>query len=320
MFLRRLQQWLNKPVSDKIESIRRRFRLSTVLAGFLMPIFKIARSLDFRTLRLAAFDSIPKSTAFVLATVGKEQFLCQSSDVDVSRMTFVDGVADFEKIEKAIQCLGQRFKLHTLVDVGANIGTICIPAVARGLAQRAIAIEPAPTNFRTLMANIYLNDVADRIVSHNQAVGQEDGQTLRFDLSPHNSGDHRVHSDQALTFHFERDRKSILVPSSRLDTLIQSPDRSSMLIWMDTQGYEGFILKGAQRLLQARVPMVVEFWPYGMTSAGSFPALREGLLNYTVYFDLGSKAPKPKPLSESALDTLFSQYDGTIGFTDILVV
>jgi FkbM family methyltransferase len=271
-------------------------------------------------MRVAAFDSIPKSRTFTLAADGKDQFLCLSSDTAVSRMTYINGIFDFEKMQTAIRCIGSGFKLHTLVDVGANIGTICVPAVVRGLAQNAIAIEPEPRNFRTLMANIYLNDVADRIVCHNVAVGQEDNQTLRFDLSPDNSGDHRVHSDQSLNFHFEHDRKSILVASSRLDTILPSADRSSTLVWMDTQGYEGFILKGAQTILKARVPIVLEFWPYGMTSAGSYSALKESLLNYTTYFDLRADDPRPEPISESAIDGLFSKYEGTIGFTDILVV
>jgi FkbM family methyltransferase len=320
MLAKRLQRWLKSPASYKIETIKRRLRLSAIMGGALTPIFKIARTLDSRSLRIAGFDSIPKSRTFTLAADGNDQFLCLSSDTAVSRMTYINGIFDFDKIQTAIRCIGTGFQLHTLVDVGANIGTICVPAVARGLAQRAIAIEPEPVNFRILMANVYLNDVADRIVCHNMAAGEEDGNTLQLDLSPDNSGDHRVHSDKTLNFHFEQDRRSISVASGRLDTLVPSPDRTSTLIWMDTQGYEGFILRGAQNILQARIPIVLEFWPYGMTSAGSFPALKESLLSYTNYFDLRADTPKPEPISERAINDLFSRFDGTIGFTDILLV
>jgi FkbM family methyltransferase len=320
MFKKRLQRWIESPLSYKIDTIRRRVRPSAVIAGVLTPAFRLARSLNFRSIRIAAFDSIPKGRKFSLASDGLDQFLCIASDVAVSRMISVEGIFDFEKVKTAIRLLGPSFKLDTLVDIGANIGTICVPVLARGLAQNAIAIEPEPKNFRTLMANVYLGDVADRITCHNVALGAEDNATLRFDLSKNNSGDHRVHSGTASNFHFEADRDSITIKSSRLDTIVQSACPKSWLIWMDTQGYEGFILKGAPKILEAKVPMVLEFWPYGMTAANSYPALKEGLLRYSTYYDLRSDDPKPLPLSEATLDGLFAKYDGTIEFTDILVV
>lgn len=318
--MQRLKRWMERPLSYKLDAIRRRIRPSTIIAGALTSAFRMARLINFQPVRIAAFDSIPKDRLFALASDREYQFLCLASDSVISRMISVNGVLDFERIQTAVQLLGPSFELITLVDIGANIGTICIPAVARGIAKKAIAIEPEPKNFRTLMANIYLSDVADRITCHNIALGEEDNRILQFDLSENNSGDHRVHSEQSLNYHFERDRKSISVLSSRLDTLVPSADRSSTLIWMDTQGYEGFILRGAQNIVESRIPLVVEFWPYGMTSAGSYHALKEGLLNYTTFFDLRAELPKPEPISEISIDNLFAKYEGANVFTDILVV
>jgi len=67
------------------------------------------------------------------------------------------------------------------------------PALRKGLAENAIAIEPEPKNFRTLMANVYVNDLASRVTAHNVALGDQNGQMLQFELASNNSGDHRVH-------------------------------------------------------------------------------------------------------------------------------
>ena len=45
------------------------------------------------------------------------------------------------------------------LDIGANIGVICIPAVSRGLVEEAIAIEPESENFKLLKLNISLNNL-----------------------------------------------------------------------------------------------------------------------------------------------------------------
>lgn len=278
-------------------------------------IFKHIRLINFRIARLATFDSTPKGQAFTLAN-GEFPFLCLPGDREISRSIFADGLFDFTKLQTAVGLLGNDFRLQTLVDVGANIGTICIPAVRRGLARRAIAIEPEPRNFRALMANIYLNDVADKIVCHNVAMGAENNQTLQFELSPDNSGDHRVRVKPDL----DSDRELISVRSERLDSIITSADPTSCLIWMDTQGYEGFILKGATNILTSKIPMVIEFWPYGMEKAGSYCALKDTLLAYEKFFDLSEVDPKPVPMSESNLDNLCAKFVNTMGFTDILVV
>jgi hypothetical protein len=37
---------------------------------------------------------------------------------------------------------------------------------------------------------------------------------------------------------------------------------------MDVQGFEGRVLEGGTRTIQAGVPVVAEFWPYGIRRSG----------------------------------------------------
>jgi hypothetical protein len=40
------------------------------------------------------------------------------------------------------------------------------------------------------------------------------------------------------------------------------------LLWVDVQGWEGYIFLGAERLLSTGIPVASELWPYGMRRAG----------------------------------------------------
>ena len=91
----------------------------------------------------------------------REQFIVHTND-PVGESIFLHGEYDFQKLELALRLLGRKH-VETLVDVGANIGSICIPAVARGFAEQSVAIEPEPTNFLMLTANIELNSLQHEI-------------------------------------------------------------------------------------------------------------------------------------------------------------
>ena len=40
------------------------------------------------------------------------------------------------------------------------------------------------------------------------------------------------------------------------------------LLWVDIQGYEGFMFQGAENTLSRGIPVVSEIWPYGIAKAG----------------------------------------------------
>src|SRR5690606_985273 len=116
----------------------------------------------------------------------------------------------------------------------------------------------------------------------------------------------------------ESSRELIEVPSTRLDELVKH-DGSSMLLWMDTQGYEGHVLRGAPRLLARRVPVVAEFWPYAMKRAESFAHFRKSVAGYRGFVDLGSgDAGTLRPVAE--LPDLFARLEAADSYTDIVIV
>jgi FkbM family methyltransferase len=168
------------------------------------------------------------------------------------------------------------------------------------------------------VANIYLNNLQNKIVHHNLALGSADGQILEFELSDNNSGDHRIRTSNDDGVHNEAARKVISVKSERFDSIVREIDRTSSLIWMDTQGYEGFIMDGARAATSMRVPFVIEFWPYGIGRTHSYELLRKSILAYEHFYDLAEEQPRPRPTSE--IDALHKKIYDAQGSTDILLI
>ena len=306
----RLISWLKSPVPAKLHSV-------------LVRAIGVAKIFDSETFRRAYFDTLDPNRQFSVSTHGSEKYVVLNSDKAISRALFIKGSFDFDKVEKVISVMSavnKAFKLETLIDVGANIGTVCIPAVKRGLAANAIAIEPEPLNYRVLVANIFLNDLADRIETYNLALGSKDNQTLELELSAGHSGDHRIHVANETESGTASSGKITSVKSETFDSVVPAVDRNSCLVWMDTQGYEGIILQGAQNIIRAQVAMVVEFWPEGMKRMRSYSALREAMLNYGEYYDLSDEHPQPVPINQKSVDALYERLGETGQWTDVLLI
>lgn len=276
--------------------------------------------------RLFRYLGESDSASLVYADRGPERFLVHCRDSVIGREVFLSGQYEFDKVTAALALLKRHAGSSTvdlLVDVGANIGTVSIPAVARGLAKAAVAIEPDPTNCRLLRVNAILNGVESRLTVHECALGEREGDSLLLEQSPDNRGDHRVAVSDSDGDFGEASRQRIRVASTRLDRLVPPPSGGTrVLVWMDTQGYEGFVLKGATSLLNAGFPVVSEFWPYGMKRSASFPAFRESVAGYRGFADLNAGASSGgdlRPIGE--LDDLFVALDTGMGsYTDILIV
>jgi len=163
----------------------------------------------------------------------------------------------------------------TVLDIGANNGVISIGMLANGEFETAIAVEPDPRNFSLLEGNVAANDIGNRFTCLNFAASNQPGE-LEFELSETNYGDHRVRTGRAEAtspeLYNESQRQVIKVPAETIDNLLAGlgsagPPQIS-LVWIDVQGYEGYVFEGAANLISTGVPVVSEIWPYGIERAG----------------------------------------------------
>lgn len=274
--------------------------------------------------KAAKFESVDGS--YALCDFNSEKYIVSSRDLVIGRSLYIKGEFDFDKFVQVFSLLDfdSTKSSMTLIDIGANIGSIGIPAVSRGYVDKCIAFEPEPLNLKLLKINVILNGLEENFVVYPVALGDKAGE-VRFELSDTNYGDHRVRMGEVEEgLYDEKNRKTISVPMKTLDEYYDDFLHGDFLIWMDTQGFEGYVLNGAEKTTSLKIPIVLEFWPYGLRRSGCFEMLLEFLdkSSYTSFIDLDCSGSEKVLLSKENLSVLadelsLSEFDR---FTDILIL
>jgi FkbM family methyltransferase len=195
-----------------------------------------------------------------------------------------------------------------LVDGGANVGTECLAALAAGFTS-VIACEPERENFRLLRANVALNGEADRVHALEVALSSEGG---RARLDP---GDRTRRKARLVGQGEESQANEVRVAS--LDDLasegVFDPARVGLL-WLDVEGYECHVLRGAALLLERAVPIVMELNLKLLDRAGTLhdlPGVFSRRYGYTHMLDLRPPRAGFEPLNVSDLIARYAPEGGT---------
>lgn len=240
--------------------------------------------------RRYTFDAMRLAAPIVGVQTREGWMLVPTADRTVGRGVYVRGGWESDLLPRAVALAeelgGRPVRGRAIVEVGANIGTTTIPAAA--IASRVVAVEPSVDNLRLLRANVAINDlqqvkVVSCAASDVTAVG-------KLTLSDVNWGDNRVGVEGG---------SNIDVLLRRLDDVLDEcgvHPSDVGLLWSDTQGHEGQVLRGAPRLLTAAPPTVVEYWPEALAQSGGVEQLHAVMLeHFTMFIDLGH-GDKPEPL------------------------
>jgi len=123
------------------------------------------------------------------------------------------------------------------IDVGANIGLYACTIAVHSLADRIVAFEPDPGNFRGLQETIRANDLAGLIEAREAAVGASQGSAMLTLSGTANRG---------LSAISPQGSHGVVVTS--LDA--ELPLRDAVIaLKIDVEGYEPEVLCGAKDLL-----------------------------------------------------------------------
>jgi FkbM family methyltransferase len=147
-----------------------------------------------------------------------------------------------------------------VVDVGANLGVYSVLLARRG--ARVWAFEPDPQARQILLTNLRLNNVGENVVIEDVALSDSDGEA--YFTVDHESSNHIVHRRSA-------SENSTLIQVRKLDDYLgrMVAGRGSeavTFVKIDTEGFDGNVLMGAESLLQrARPVLCVETWGGGRT-------------------------------------------------------
>jgi FkbM family methyltransferase len=203
----------------------------------------------------------------------------------------------------------------TFIDVGANIGLVCIPVVERS-GSAGIAFEPEPNNHAFLSRNVREHGLEGRIEREAYACHASAGR-MQLSLSPDNLGDHRLQRTAAGT------RAHISVETRRLDDVLRGrPLAHPIVMKVDAQGSEASVFAGARETLARVDHLVAEYSPALIVAHGDDAAMfRRSVLDFPFGAVL-HVLPLPEPLYTSSY--VFQQLswikdDGSDpGFFDLL--
>jgi FkbM family methyltransferase len=208
----------------------------------------------------------------------------------------------YEKPETAFFCAACKPGM-TFLDIGANVGYYTALAVARIGSGKIIAIEPDPENFDYLQKTVAANH-APNVICIPQAVAAEKCVLVLY-RSTSNRGDNRLYPNNLCD-------SSIEVPVSTVDQLMRQYDVGAVnLVKIDVQGFEGHVIQGMQYTILGSpdLTLLMEFWPFGLRSAGTDP---EGLLVELerMGFRLYELTPKGSLAALTSKQALILRYPG----------
>lgn len=297
------------------------YRLIESILKKLILFFKSTKNQKLTRAALSAIYLTHPKEQFLLKIQKNENFIVHCDEL-ISTNVFVDGSYNFLKFEQVVSIIKKSNHLTTLVDVGANIGSIAIPALTRNYFKEAILVEPEEKNFQALMANVYLNGLRKKVTAHNIALTDEDNSSLYLELNKEkNYGDHRIF-DGLVTSDTISEKNIRAVRGETLDKIAPNLKKENSLIWIEAQGHEGIILKGAKQSIEKQIPIVLVFYPFFIEKNGSYDCFKL-LLCYSVVYDLKEENPTPIRFNEIVLKNLFDKYYEqpkypNVFFTDLL--
>ena len=237
------------------------------------------------------------------------KYLLGSSDW-ISKKLFIDKSFDYQILTKAIKFLGKKHSKSTLVNIGAHIGSTCIPAIKENKFKNSIAFEPTKKTFKLLQSNIFLNEVDDKIRAYNLAISNKKAN-LHLGTTKGNTGGNRILRN--------KQKNTEIVKSDILDNYTYNLNKNNSLIFMDAEGHEPNIFLGAIKTIKKKIPIVFEFYP-SLLDKNWIKNFDLVFKNYRFFYDLRGKNRKEK-FNKKNLIALINRVNSIKGkHTDLMII
>lgn len=219
------------------------------------------------------------------------KYIGSSQDLIIMRSMYHTGenwakgeIEVFFQLAKLFYGYGQDEAEGIFFDVGANIGTTSIYVnKVKAPKLKVIAFEPIRDNIRIFKANCVLNDItSDEVTIIEKAVSNE-MKTNIMHKNVFNPGMSCIISEEAMG-----DVNVEKVESISLDDYmaIEGIQKESIrYLWLDAEGYEGFVIDGAKEMLTGtKIPIMMEFVPQYLKRQNCYELLIDNLMKHYKYF------------------------------------
>jgi FkbM family methyltransferase len=172
----------------------------------------------------------------------------------------------------------------TFADIGANIGSYTVLASGH-IRANTVSFEPVPSTFRHLENNILINNILDKVIAYNIALGSKQ-DSIAF-TSSLDTTNHVANKNETNT---------IKVPIDLLDNVMKGKI-NLRLIKIDVEGFETEVINGAMMTLKQKdlKAIIIE-----LNGSGSRYGYNEKVIHHTL-LDLDFKPfqymPKERKLT-----------------------
>jgi len=227
----------------------------------------------------------------------------------ISLKLFIDKDFDYSILKKAIKLVGRNHSKSTLINIGAHIGSTCIPAIKENKFKNSIVFEPTKKTFKLLQSNIFLNGVDDKIKAYNLAISNKK-TNLHLAIKKGNIGGNYISTNK---------KNTEIVKSDILDNYTYNLNKNNTLIFMDVEGHEPNIFLGARKTIKKKIPIVFEFYP-SLLNKNWIKKFDIVFKNYKFFYDLRGKCKKQK-FNKKNLIALIDKVNLIEGkHTDLLII
>ncbi len=210
----------------------------------------------------------------VLINVQGNKMYINTDDRGIAPMLLMDGVMEKYETELVRKMVKEGM---VVVDIGANIGYYTlIAAKLVGKSGIVYAFEPEPTAYELLCKNIVVNGYTN-VVPIQEAVSNKHGK-IKFWVDKAGIAISSIAKDNVLAFSkvpvdkVSEKPRFIEMETITLDEFLKDLSDKVDFIKIDTQGAEGLIIDGAERVLRDNnLKITMEFWPDGLRNLGTDP-------------------------------------------------
>ncbi len=182
----------------------------------------------------------------------------------------------------------------TFVDIGANIGLFSvIGAKAVGKKGKAYCFEPEPGNYQLLKENLILNKVTNAVLEP-LAVGAKKA-TMQLQIEKNSIGTHSLLQRQTKSI-----ERQVEVKVIKLDDYFTSKHDTVDVLKIDVEGYEPFVLKGAENVLKQVQYLFFEYSKADVVSSYGIDKMVKQLDSFPYRYGINEKTQsmKPFPITE----------------------
>jgi FkbM family methyltransferase len=215
-----------------------------------------------------------KPKGITLINVRGNKMYVNTDDVGVVRVTLIQGVWEKYETELFKKLVKEGM---VVVDIGAYFGYYSLlGAKLVGKYGTVYAFEPEPANYKLLCKSIELNGYTNIVVPIQKAISNKCGK-IKLWVDRFNLGSASISEVNTLPALFRNLSKkvSIEVETTTLDEFFKNTVENNKVdfIKIDTQGAEGFIIDGAEKILKSNnsLKIFMEFWPGGLRNLGTNP-------------------------------------------------